>query len=146
MHLLPSLVPRLYLHRFYLCQMPSDSICQTADPVCQMSSGRGSIRQMASGRLRIWQRAVWQPAVWQPPSGRCHVCQTAVWLPAAVWQMPRLAARVPPPVSFYVAIGLSTRVKPGNEARLNSCVFKMGEKLMGKSRLSPIDFSQCRFE
>ncbi len=26
-------------------------------------------------------------------------------------------------VSYYVAIDLSTRVKPGNEARLNSCVF-----------------------
>ncbi len=51
-------------------------------------------------------------------------------LPDAVWQMPRLADAdgrrpLPDAVSFYVAIGLSTRVKPGNEAIL--CVLRWGK-------------------
>ncbi len=76
-----------------------------------------------------------QDGVWQTPSGRWGsarcvcVCQAAF-----VCQMPSgrpcLAARchlpdshLPDAISFYVAIGLSTRIKPGNEARLNSYVF-----------------------
>ncbi len=101
----PSLVPRLYPRtRWHL----ADSVCQTAsladgvwlpdlpDSVCQTPSARWRLTDV----------------VWQAPSDSLA---DTVWLP----DLPDAVSFV----SLYVEIGLSTRVKPGNEARLNSCVF-----------------------
>ncbi len=57
-----------------------------------------AVCQTADGRLVAW------------PSGRRRLVDGA-------WQTPSDG------VLFYVAIGLSMGVMPGNEARLNSCVF-----------------------
>ncbi len=64
------------------------------DAVCQMAVCQ--MRHLADGVCRL------EDSVWQTPSG-CQTCQT--------------------PSLVLVAIGLSTRVKPKNKARLDSCVF-----------------------
>ncbi len=108
-------------------QAPSDRRClpdgPLSDAVCQM--GRLAEGCLSDGVCQtpclpdaIWQRAVWQTQhLADTVSGR-HCLPDAVCRPAGVW-LPDL----PDAVSFYVAIGLSMRVKPGNKARLNSCVF-----------------------
>ncbi len=101
-----------------------------ANGVWQTTSGRRRLADtVCQGRLvdgvcqAIWQTPHLSSArrPWQTVSGRLAdaICQgrlpDGVW---QVWQMPSVRHRL-----VYVAIGLSTRVKPWNEARLNSCVF-----------------------
>ncbi len=108
-----------------VCQTPSARSClPSATSVRRCLLDAASVRQPYA--RRCLPDSIWQTAIGQTASARHHICQTPSArqpsarhrLPDAVW-LPDL----PDDVSFYVAIGLSTRVKPGNAARLNSCVF-----------------------
>ncbi len=67
--------------RGYL-RMPSDGICQTADPVCQMPSDRWHLPDAASGRGLSGRRGIWQTTsgrrrLLDAASGRRHLLDTA---------------------------------------------------------------------